>query len=191
MPILNRGVLASCLLCLASHAFGAAAVAAAETATGYVYFFVGSQPSIARAREQALRNCRSDGSKRGKCEIKGAATGPQYWAAFNASNGSYGIGWNEDRQVAIDQAYSECRTVGECRSEAAHVWFDEGQFQNTPIPVAANGCRPPTGKVLRSTTRCDNGDCVRRFENGCTVRFQAAYCYDPMEQRFMWKPDGC
>lgn len=192
MPILNRTVLACGLLCLASHAFGAAAVAGADTPEGIVYFFVGNQPTVAKARELALRNCRNDSGTKGKCSIAGATEGPRYWAVFHANNGAIGLAWSSDRQKAVNEAYASCSKRGECPNEAAHVWFDEGQVEKVAVaPEASGNCRPPTGGVLRSKTYCDNGDCVRQFENGCSVRFQAAYCYDPLEQKFVWKPDGC
>lgn len=192
MRILNRTALACGLLCLTSSAFGAAAVAGADTPEGVAYFFVGSQPTVAKARELALRNCLDDSSTKGKCSIAGATEGPRYWAVFNASNGSAGLAWNRDRQQAIDEAYASCSKRGECGKEAAHVWYDEGQHATVATAPATSGnCRPPTGKIVRSDTYCENGDCVRRFENGCTVHFQAAYCYDPSEQKFVWKPDGC
>lgn len=52
-------------------------------------------------------------------------------------------------------------------------------------------CQPPKGRVLRYSDNCQNGDCVRTFENGCSKRFQAPYCYDMLQQRWTWKPDGC
>jgi hypothetical protein len=52
-------------------------------------------------------------------------------------------------------------------------------------------CQPPGGKVVRYTDRCTNGDCTRSFENGCSVRFQAPYCYDIASGQWTWKPDGC
>lgn len=165
-------------------------MAGADTPEGIAYYFVGSQPTVAKARELALRNCRNDGGTKRKCSIAGATEGPRYWAVFHASNGAIGLAWNRDRQKAIDEAHAECGKRGECPNEAAHVWYDEGQTV-VQAPVSSGNCRPPTGKVLRSETYCENGDCTRRFENGCVVRFQAAYCYDPLEQKFVWKPDGC
>ena len=52
-------------------------------------------------------------------------------------------------------------------------------------------CQPPAGKLLRYSDNCQNGDCVRTFENGCSKRFQAPYCFDPMQNRWTWKPEGC
>ncbi len=192
MRMLNRTVLACSVLCWASHAIGAAAVVSAPTSNGLKYYFVGNQATIAKARAMALRDCHSDSSDHGKCVVQEADEGPLYWVVFHASNGSVGLGRSTDRQSAVDTAYAECRKLGACASEAAHVWYDEGQHQKVAAaPTPAGNCQPPTGKPLRSETYCENGDCVRRFENGCTIRFQAAYCYDPLEQRFMWKPDGC
>ncbi|MBA9857251.1 DUF4189 domain-containing protein [Ralstonia pickettii] len=188
----KRWLLLLSLPSLCSNAFAAAALAGADTPEGIAYYFVGGQPTVAKARELALRECRSGSGAKGTCSIAGATEGPRYWAVFHASNGSVGLAWNRDRQKAIDEAHAQCGQRGECPDEAAHVWFDEGQAKKVAAAPAASGnCRPPTGKVLRSETYCENGDCSRRFENGCVVHFQAAYCYDPLEQKFVWKPDGC
>lgn len=61
----------------------------------------------------------------------------------------------------------------------------------TPAKVSEKSCNPPSGKTLRYSDKCVNGDCVRTFENGCTKQFQAAYCYDSLKGRWDWKPDGC
>lgn len=65
---------------------------------------------------------------------------------------------------------------------------------SSPPPAMPNRmgkCQPPSGKVLRYSDRCTNGDCTRTFENGCSVRFQAPYCYDLLSSSWKWKPDGC
>ena len=61
----------------------------------------------------------------------------------------------------------------------------------TPVPKKLKACNPPTGKTLRYSDNCYNGDCVRTFENGCQKRFQAPYCYDALSGGWSWKPDGC
>lgn len=187
----TRRLLLLAFLCLSSNAFAAAALVYAPTKEGVAYYFVGGQPSVAKARAMALRDCQKAGGH-GKCRIVASDDGPLYWAVFHASDGSAGYGKAPNRQDAIDRAHAECVNGASCPIEAAHVWFDEGQRQEVAVaPPSSSNCRPPTGGVLRSTTYCDNGDCVRRFENGCSIRFQAAYCYDPLEQKFAWKPDGC
>lgn len=61
----------------------------------------------------------------------------------------------------------------------------------TALVPAQNKCSPPAGKTQRYSDRCVNGSCTRTFENGCSVQFQAAYCFDPIQQRWDWKPNGC
>lgn len=180
-------------LCLVPQAFGAAAVAIANTSEGIVYYQVRNQPTQAKAREQALRRCREDTDAHGPCSIKAAANGPNYWAFVHGSDGSVGFGWSPDRQEAIDQAYAQCQQLTRtCSNEAKNVWYDEGQGQKVaPAPAQSGSCTPPPGKVVHSQYVCNGGDCVRRFENGCTVRFQAPNCYDPVQQKWEWKPNGC
>lgn len=63
---------------------------------------------------------------------------------------------------------------------------------SSPTRVPANGsCQPPAGQTLRYHDRCFNGSCTRTFDNGCTIRFQAPYCYDVLSGSWTWKPNGC
>lgn len=139
----KRWLLLLSLPSLCSNAFAAAALAGADTPEGIAYYFVGGQPTVAKARELALRECRSGSGAKGTCSIAGATEGPRYWAVFHASNGSVGLAWNRDRQKAIDEAHAQCGQRGECPDEAAHVWFDEGQ--------AKKGCRSASGLWQLST----------------------------------------
>ena len=80
------------------------------------------------------------------------------------------------------------------RSETGQVTEAESEDEFTlpaPRPKKLKACNPPTGKTLRYTDNCYNGDCVRTFENGCQKRFQAPYCYDALGGNWTWKPDGC
>lgn len=189
----TRWLLLLSFLCLSSNAFAAAALVAAKAATGgALYYYEGNQPSKAKARELALSQCRHDTEAHGPCQLQGAEDGPGYWVVFHANDGSIGMAWGPNRQEVIDTAYARCLEYAACPREAAHVWYDEGQKKKvTATPASSGNCTPPSGKVIRSTDACTNGDCVRRFENGCTVHFHAPYCYDPLQGRWDWKPDGC
>lgn len=61
----------------------------------------------------------------------------------------------------------------------------------TGAPSNLKNCEPPVGQPLRYSDSCINGDCVRTFNNGCQKRFQAQYCYDQLQERWDWKPNGC
>lgn len=58
-------------------------------------------------------------------------------------------------------------------------------------PSNLKNCEPPTDQPRRYNDSCTNGDCVRTFDNGCQRRFQAPYCYDQLQGRWDWKPNGC
>lgn len=191
--ILKRTVLACGLLCLASNAFGAAALVATKAAAGGVlYYYEGNQPTKAKARELALSQCRHATESHGPCKLQGAEDGPGYWVVFHANDGSIGMARGPNRQEVIDTAYARCLDYAACPREAAHVWYDEGQKKKVAAATTpSDNCQMPAGQLVRSRYSCNNGDCVRQFENGCTVRFQAPYCYDPVQQRWDWKPEGC
>lgn len=63
--------------------------------------------------------------------------------------------------------------------------------QETFGQVKIKNCEPPTGKNLRYSDNCNNGDCIRTFENGCPKRFRAPYCFDALKERWTWNPNGC
>lgn len=67
------------------------------------------------------------------------------------------------------------------------------QLNRTIADTLSNlkNCEPPAGQPLRYRDSCINGDCVRTFNNGCQKHFQAPYCYDLLQGRWDWKPDGC
>lgn len=101
----------------------------------------------------------------------------------------------DTRQEAADAAYRSCvnSDFGDCNGTGISNWIDQVGGKGALVPKAAplKTCSPPAGKMVRSTSRCTNGDCTRTFENGCTVRFQAPYCHDPFSGKWEWKPDGC
>lgn len=97
-------------------------------------------------------------------------------------------------QEAVDAAYKDCaaRFQG-CQKTDITSWWDEAGYPKNSVKDVgqAGACSPPAGQVVRSKTSCTNGDCIRIFENGCQVRFQAPYCRDPVSGQWGWKPDGC
>lgn len=181
-------------LLLATSAYAAHAVAFAQTPTGSSYNWQLNQPTIKIAEQKALKACQAKAKEQhylSKCQVSGA-NGPAYVAFYHADNG--GVGWasHPDRQAAINAAFAECQKRGSCPDEAATVEFDEGQRPVKLVSVApTKACRPPSGRVINSRTSCNNGDCVRTFENGCQIRFEAPYCYDSLTSQWQWKPDGC
>ena len=52
-------------------------------------------------------------------------------------------------------------------------------------------CSPPKGNRQQYEDECTNGDCVRTYSNGCQKRIQASHCFDPMQNDWVWKIDGC
>ena len=126
-----------------------------------------------------------------------AGNGPAYWAVVRASNGEVGVALGDTQASVVQDAFVVCQRGGQCSPDSAQVWFDNGQrpARRLPPPQAAQlsptYCRIPTGRVIRMQTRCVNGACVRLYENGCIVRFQAARCFDKATNQYVWRPNGC
>lgn len=99
----------------------------------------------------------------------------------------------EDEDGAVRAASETCTNAyGAACGDTATTVLDK--VFNSPANVtqrAGANCGPPPGKVLHYEDFCQNGDCVRRFENGCERQFQAPYCFNPFKNKFEFMPDGC
>lgn len=192
-------LLASLLCCTTAHAYSA--IAWSEGYTVSTIYAAWSFTTQKAADTVAVNGCRKHAREgglskaAGKCEVvqrqkrigAGAIVCGKTGCATSAGYGT--------RQDAVDTAYQRCAELGfgECRETDITSWWDEAGYpmQLPKNAVAPAKCGPPPGRTVRSTYECNNGDCTRTFENGCTVRFQAPYCHDPFSGRWEWKADGC
>jgi len=173
------------------------------TVPGHVsqaFYRTSNYESQKEADAHAIEGCRVEAREKGigqlakKCVVKSRATGPGYGAVVFAEDGAAWVTGYSDNQVAVDAAYAECeKAFRNCQKDGISYWLDEAGFKKKSAPKTASldSCTPPSGKTLRYADSCVNGDCVRTFENGCKKRFQAAYCYDAIQGRYDWKPNGC
>jgi hypothetical protein len=158
-----------------------------------------NQPSQKQADKAAAQGCR-DLAKKARLKA-------QNCKVFHRSKG---IGWEavvcavsrndcaissgyEDEDSAARAARETCVTAyGTACGDTATTVLDEvfNNPANVTLRPGAN-CSPPPGKVLHYEDFCQNGDCVRHFENGCERRFQAPYCFNPFKNKFEFMPDGC
>ncbi|WP_287495892.1 DUF4189 domain-containing protein [Pandoraea sp. CB10b_02] len=196
LPMICAGLMM--LTCAPADA--ASAVAGVRSAGGVRLVYVTNQTSMAKAKLAVLERCRSRlgaGSRGGRCEVMMAGNGPAYWAVVHASNGEVGIALGETQEAALQDAFAVCQRGGQCTTDGAQRWLDEGQRPGKRLPPTPAGlpaqvqCRIPTGQVVRMQTRCVNGECTRTYENGCTIRFQAARCLDRETNTYVWRPNGC
>lgn len=179
----------------------ASALAAYVEPDGSVqYFMAWNISSKGKAEKDVMKECRadpkapSDKNSKLKCRLVISDEGPGYLSVFHASNGAFGAGYHSNRQESINRAYQECAKRGECPETAHRVHEDSvagGGGKKIAATPKTKQCSPPAGRAVKSRTSCFNGDCVREFENGCIIRFQAAYCHNPFNGNWEWKPDGC
>ncbi|WP_087688099.1 DUF4189 domain-containing protein [Pandoraea sp. PE-S2R-1] len=201
LSLISLAIFGGVMALASTQSFAAAAVAGIRSGGTLRYVFVGNQTSMAKAKLVALDKCRSQlapGRRGGgRCEIIMAGNGPAYWSVVHASNGEIGVALGDEKAAAVQDAFVVCQRGGDCAIDNAQVWYDSGQRpgKRPPAPQAAQApqpqCRIPTGQVVRMQTRCNNGECVRTYENGCTVRFQAARCLDRETNSYVWRPNGC
>lgn len=158
-------------------------------------------PTQKTADAAAVDGCRKTAKENGlskvalKCKVQhrqeapggGAIVCGKNECSMNTSSGT--------EQDAVEAAYQHCvrQNYVEChKTEFTSWWDDAGYRKKTERKTApAKVCGPPPGRTVRSTYQCNNADCTRTFENGCTVRFQAPYCRDPSTGKWEWKADGC
>lgn len=194
-------------LCLALIGAASAPVIAASAFVGFEtksggfhYAWSVDQPTEKGAISQAMKSCekvlRQDKEQAAsKCKVLSSTKNAGGFVAVFHSDGGAAVafGFSGDRQEAIDLAYQRCLKTGEkCPNTAAHVFEQTGAASVQKVAQNSNGnCQPPAGKTLRYSDSCSNGNCIRTFENGCKRQFQAPYCYDALQQRWDWKPNGC
>jgi hypothetical protein len=158
-------------------------------------------PTQKAADAAALNGCRKTAKENGlsklasKCAVVHRQQGPGAGAVVCGKDGcSISTGY-DTKQDAVDRAYQQCEQHGyvDCQKTDITNWWDDGGYRKQAVKdvQSAKTCGPPPGQTVRSTYQCNNGDCTRTFENGCSVRFQAPYCHDPLTGKWEWKPDGC
>ncbi len=192
-------ILLTWLLSGASHAF--TAVASVEGHALSTIYAALNQPTQKKADLIALDGCRTKAGKNGiskkasKCVIFHRQKGPGGGAIVCGERGCLAHTGSDTEQIAVDTAIDECEQHNyvNCQKEDITSWWDDvGYPKQTAKNVApTKACGPPPGRTVHSTYHCNNADCTRTFENGCTVRFQAPYCFDPINGRWDWKPEGC
>lgn len=180
-----------------SHAFTAVSVVKGHALD--TIYAVWDSASQTEANTAALEGCRTEARKNGlsqlakNCVIFLKQKGGGGAIVCGSKGCATSVGF-DTAQDAVDDAYQKCEhDIGECQKTGITSWWDDvGVRKQTAEKIApAKTCGPPPGKVVHSTYQCNNGDCTRTFDNGCTVRFEATYCHDPFSGNWEWKPDGC
>lgn len=198
MPSLIFAVLAALLIPGLSHAYSAVAWLDGQVRINFAATNYASQKD---ADVAALEGCRTRARENGKsgdaakCKIANRQKVAGGGAVVCGKSGCTIATGFDTEQLAIDRAYRMCEEAnyGDCQKTGMTGWLDEEGYPKPAAKkiAAAAHCGPTPGKPVRSSSQCTNGDCTRTFENGCTVRFQAPYCHNPISGQWEWKPDGC
>jgi hypothetical protein len=193
-------------LFLIAAAFGAAAQVHAYSAIAMVpdnstksIFAAYNWATQKQADSEAIIGCKrtsknNDLAKQSsKCKVMARQKGSGYGAIVCGDSGCSWATGHDSKQPAIDTAWNKCNNnkLGNCQESDILAWEDTNWPQARTQAKSNASCSPPAGKVLRTSDRCYNGDCIRTFENGCQVRFQAPYCFDSFKGQWEWKPNGC
>lgn len=158
-------------------------------------------PTQQQADAFALEGCRAEArtnhvpKTKAACAVFHRQSVPGAGAIVCGTKGcsvSSGFG---SKDAAMISAYRQCEQDGfqDCQRTGITNWIDTAGYKhaNSSTRGSTKACAPPQGKTVHSTYRCQNGDCIRTFANGCSVRFQAPSCFDSLKSEWEWKPDGC
>jgi hypothetical protein len=58
------------------------------------------------------------------------------------------------------------------------------------LGVSSGECRP-TGPIIRCNWKCNNGDCILTYENGCKVRVQVQPNFDSFSNSWVYPDPSC
>ena len=79
-------------------------------------------------------------------------------------------------------------------AQAARNQIDSADDQNTKVAEAEDGFPARPAKrpgVVSCNTSCVNASCMRTYDNGKKVRFQAQQVFDPFTQQWKFDSGGC
>lgn len=189
------------ILCLPLPSYSHSSVAYVPDMTLRTIYAAWNYPTQRQADVSALKGCRAEARKsqvpktNATCKVFHRQSVPGAGAVVCGTTGcsvSTGFGSKDDAMIS---AYRQCEKHGfqDCQQANITNWIDTAGYKhvNSNTPGSTKACSPPLGKPVHSTYRCQNGDCVRMFTNGCSIRFQAPYCFDSLKSKWEWKPDGC
>lgn len=151
-----------------------------------------SATTLKEARTGVLSYCKRE-SERGNCRIisqskpasggyAAVATSKLKWGAVT------GYGSQQDANTA---ALQSCASVTSTEDVCNVVMSFYDSSRDVAHPVAKVARKSATSNLVSHSDSCYNGDCIRTFDNGKKVRFQAPYCYDVLSGKWDWKPGGC
>jgi Domain of unknown function (DUF4189) len=189
------------MLCLPLPSYSHSSVAYVPGMPLRTIYAAWNYPTQQQADAFALKGCRAEArmnqvpKKKAACTVFHRQSVPGAGAVVCGTKGcsvSTGFGSKDDAMIS---AYRQCEQHGyqDCQRTEITNWIDIAGYKHADSDTrgSTKACSPPPGKSVHSTYRCQNGDCVRTFANGCSFRFQAAHCFNPMKSTWEWKPDGC
>lgn len=169
--------------------------AQADTAVavdGFDIYYRSSADTLKKAREDVLTYCKQE-SKVGKCRIiSQSKPGSGGYAAIATSQARWAVVMGHGSQPDANAAALESCASITSTEDVCNVIMTF--YDNSRVATRPNGKdvqKLPVKNVFRYSDQCYNGDCVRTFESGKKVRFQAPYCYDGIAGKWDWKPNGC
>lgn len=151
-----------------------------------------SRKTLKEARAAALAFCKKE-SAAGKCKVvmESKPNSSGYGAVAESKSTNQMTAGYDTVDGAKEAALQGCAetTATDDVCSITMTFFDD--FHASSSPASKVPPRSRTGEVFRYSDNCYNADCVRTFEGGRKVRFQAPYCFDALESKWKWKPDGC
>lgn len=160
--------------------------------SGRVFFVANSEKSIAQAKRNSLQMCTNKFTAK-NCEELFAEKGEGYLAVIDSPDGFYGWSFNSERQVAIDNAFAQCKKIAAvCKSKASVV--EASLSKSTIARIEASKYPPvPAAKpgVTTCTSRCMNGNCFVSYSNGNRKQVQLQRQFNAIKNEWFFPPLQC
>lgn len=148
-------------------------------------------PTQQQADAFALSGCRAEArknevpKKRGSCTVFHRQSVLGAGAFVCETKGCSVSSGFQSKDDAMISAYRQCERDGfqDCQRTEITNWIDTAGYRDASSSARSSTkpYSPPPGKTMHLTYRSQNGDCIRTFANGCSIRFQADYCFNPLK----------
>lgn len=154
-------------------------------------YFQSTRPMLKNAKMDVLHYCKKE-SDAGGCKIVFLSKPKSYgYGAVATSKTGLGImtGAGSSGEAA-KVALNKCATHTNGNDVCTVVLVLEDS-SNAPRLSSNHQANVSVGNNFHYIDHCVNGDCVRQFDGGRRVHFQASYCHNPFSGEWEWKPDRC
>ncbi|MGF6440155.1 DUF4189 domain-containing protein [Paraburkholderia youngii] len=173
---------------------------------------IGLSKTAAGAEAEALKSCRAKAAAPTHCALPphGEARMGHLFYAYAIGKRKFAIEADPDREAARTSAMEAC--AAQSGSDAATCVIRDVVETVAPAPmppamekiiaearnnaskissVRATTVRSVSAVSTSCISKCVSGDCISKFSDGHTARWQAPFVQDPVSHEWVWDTRGC